>query len=113
VRPRRPRPRFRGAEEHQRRVDLAELALAEARAAQDVLSASVDGDLLRAWTGGELTPLERRTIVANMVDRVILHPSKRPGKRSGKDIGERVQLVLKGNQLLAPASEPARALAVS
>ncbi|HZB86398.1 MAG TPA: hypothetical protein VE289_07535 [Gaiellaceae bacterium] len=41
-----------------------------------------------------------------MVDRVILHPSKRPGKRSGKDIGERVQIVLRGNQLLTRADEP-------
>jgi hypothetical protein len=91
----------KGAEEHQRRVELAELVLAEARAAEDVFSASIDGDLLRAWTGGELTPLERRTIVAKMVDRIILHPSKRRGKRSGKDIGERVQIVLKGSELLA------------
>jgi DNA invertase Pin-like site-specific DNA recombinase len=103
----------KGAEEHQRRVELAELALAAARTAEDVFSTSIDGDLLRAWTGGELTPLERRTIIAKMVDRVILHPSKRPGKRSGKDIGERVQIVLKGNELLAPAVESARAVAVS
>lgn len=46
----------KGAEEHQRRVDLAELAVAEARAAQDAVSTSLDGDLLRAWTSGELTP---------------------------------------------------------
>lgn len=103
----------KGAEEHQRRVELGELALAEARAAQEALSTPIDGDLLHAWTSGELTPLERRTIVAGMVDRVILHPSKRPGKRSGKDIGERVQIVLRGNQLLAPADDPARAVAVS
>jgi hypothetical protein len=45
-------------------------------------------------------------IVAKMVDRIILHPSKKPGKRSGKDIGERVQIVLRGNELLAPAAEP-------
>jgi hypothetical protein len=103
----------KGAEEHQRRVELAELTLAEARTAEDVFSASIDGDLLRAWTSDELTPLERRTIVAKMVDRVILHPSKRAGRRSGKDIGERVQIVLKGNELLAPAVESARAVAVS
>jgi hypothetical protein len=103
----------KGAEEHQRRVELAELAVAEARTAGDVFSTSIDGDLLCAWTGGGLTPLERRTIVAKMIDRVILHPSKRPGKRSGKDIGERVQIVLKGNELLASISETAGAVAVS
>jgi DNA invertase Pin-like site-specific DNA recombinase len=99
----------KGAQEHQRRVELAELTLAEARAAQEALSTPIDGDLLHAWTSGELTPLERRTIVARMVDRVILHPSK----RSGKDIGERVQIVLRGNQLLAPADDHTRAVAVS
>jgi hypothetical protein len=103
----------KGAEEHQRRVELAELVLAEARTAEDVFSAAIDGDLLRAWAGDELTPLERRTIVAKMVDRIILHPSKRPGKRSGKDIGERVQIVLKGNELLVSAGESAGAAAVS
>jgi hypothetical protein len=36
-----------------------------------------------------------------MVDRIVLFPSKRPGKRSGKDIAERVQIVLRGNELLA------------
>jgi hypothetical protein len=103
----------KGAEEHQQRVALAELAFVEARTAQDAFSTAIDGDLLRAWTEGELTPLARRTIVSKMVDRIILHPSKRPGKRSGKDIGERVQIVLKGNELLAPAGEPASAVAAS
>jgi hypothetical protein len=103
----------KGAQEHQRRVELAELAFVEARAAEDVFSTAIDGDLLRAWTAGELTPLERRTIVAKMVDRIILHPSKRAGKRSGKDIGERVQIVLKGNELLAPTAAPDSVEAVS
>jgi hypothetical protein len=101
-----------GAEEHQRRVELAELAFAEAQTAQDALSASIDGDLLQAWTSGELTPLERRAIVAKMVDRVILHPSKRPGKRSGKDIAERVQIVLRGNELLIPEPQATYAATV-
>jgi hypothetical protein len=82
------------------------------KAAQDVFSASIDGDLLRAWTSGELTSLERRTIVARMVDRIILHPSKRAGKRSGKDIAERVQIVLRGNELLVPEPQPAHAATV-
>jgi hypothetical protein len=83
------------------------------RAAEHAFSTAIDGDLLRAWTGGGLTPLERRTIVAKMVDRIILHPSKRPGKRSGKDIGERVQIVLRGNVLLTLKDASATAVAVS
>jgi hypothetical protein len=103
----------KGAEEHQRRVELAELTLAEAQAAQEAVSASIDGDLLRAWRSGELTPLERRTIVAKMVDRVILHPSKRAGKRSGKDIAERIQIVLRGNELLVSEPLPAHVATVA
>jgi hypothetical protein len=48
-----------------------------------------------------------------VVGRVILHPTKRPGKRSGNDMGERVQIVLRGNQLLVPAKDPAPAVTVA
>jgi DNA invertase Pin-like site-specific DNA recombinase len=99
-----------GAEAHQRRIDLAEMQLEDAKQQLDSVTSVMSGDLLAAWQGGELTPLERRTIVAKMVDRIILSPSKRPGKRTGADIAERVQIVLRGNELLRrPRSQLARA----
>jgi hypothetical protein len=72
--------------------------------AREAVSAVMDGDLLRAWQAGELTPLERRAIVAGMVDRVILYRANQSGKKTSADIAERVQIVLKGNELLAPIS---------
>jgi hypothetical protein len=39
-----------------------------------------------------------------MVDRVILHRANQTGKKTSADIAERVQIVLKGNKLLVPAS---------
>lgn len=103
----------KGAEEHQRRVDLAEMALEEARAQEDAAATVIEGDLLQAWKSGELTPLERRTIVAKTVDRVMLYLSKRPGKRSGKDIGERVQIVLRGNEVLTVTGIPPEEISVT
>jgi hypothetical protein len=100
-----------GAEAHQQQVDLAEMALAEAKTQQEAVGELMDGNLLQAWTSGELTPLERRTIVGKMIDRVVLFPSKRPGKRSGKDIGDRVQIILRGNELLSPTTTPTGSLA--
>jgi hypothetical protein len=38
-----------------------------------------------------------------MVDRIVLYRSKQNGKKSSTDISERVQIVLKGNELLVPA----------
>jgi hypothetical protein len=93
-----------GAAAHQRRVDLAQMALDDARAQQEPVAAVMDGDLLSAWKAGELTPLERRRIVAGMVDRVILYRANQKGKKTSADIAERVQIVLKGNELLIPAS---------
>lgn len=42
----------KGAQEHQRRVERTELARATARAEQDAVATSIDGDLLHAWGGG-------------------------------------------------------------
>jgi DNA invertase Pin-like site-specific DNA recombinase len=92
----------RGAQEHQRRVELGELALAKARADAEALREPIDGDLLRAWRGGELSPLERRAIVSGMVDRIVLYRSATRGKKTSADIAERVQIVLKWNELLVP-----------
>jgi DNA invertase Pin-like site-specific DNA recombinase len=91
-----------GASAHQQRVDLAEMALADARSQQEAVAAVMDGNLLRAWKGGELTPLERRTIIAKMVDRVVLYRANQKGKKTAADIAERVQIVLGGNELLIP-----------
>ena len=65
------------------------------------------------WRVGELTPLERRTIVSKMVDRVILvskmvdrvilRRANQTGTKTSADIAERVQIVLKGYKLLVPA----------
>jgi site-specific DNA recombinase len=98
-----------GAEAHQQRVDLAQMALEEARSQQEAVATVMDGDLLRAWKAGELTALERRTIVAKMVDRVILHRANQQGKKTSADIAERVQIVLRGNELLT--SEETRSVA--
>jgi len=63
--------------------------------------------MLRAWKGGELTPLERRSLVSGMVDRVILYRANQGGKKTSADIAERVQIVLKGNQLFGSAGDDA------
>lgn len=97
-----------GAKAHQQRLDLAEMALEDARRQQEAVATVMDGDLLRAWKAGELTPLERRAIVSKMVDRVILHRANQKGKKTSADIPERVQIVLKGNELLAPTSASRR-----
>jgi hypothetical protein len=85
------------------------MTLEQARSRQDAVATVVDGDLLRAWKAGELAPLERRTIVAKMVDRVILHRANQQGKKTSADIAERVQIVLRGNELLAPEEVPSMA----
>jgi DNA invertase Pin-like site-specific DNA recombinase len=89
-----------GAEAHQERVDLAQMALEEASSQQEAVATVADGDLLQAWKDGELTPLERRVIVSNMVDRVILYRANQKGKKTSADLPERVQIVLRGNELL-------------
>jgi DNA invertase Pin-like site-specific DNA recombinase len=91
-----------GARAHQQRLDLAEMALEEARNQQEAVATVMDGDLLRAWKAGELTPLERRTIVSKMVDRVVLYRANQKGKKTSADIADRVQIVLRGNELLIP-----------
>lgn len=98
-------------EAHLQRVDLAEIAFADAQTQEEAVGAFMGGDLLQAWRNGELTPLELRMIIAKMVDRVVLFPSKLPGKRSGKDIAKRVQIILRGNELLTPTATPTDALA--
>jgi hypothetical protein len=102
-----------GAEAHQKRVDDAERAFQTARAQQEALSPLVAGDLLRAWKAGELTPLERRTVISRMVDRVILYRANQEGKKTSADISKRVQIVLKGDEPLVPllTTEPNIAIA--
>jgi site-specific DNA recombinase len=92
-----------GAEAHQQRIDLAEMTLEEARSRQETVSTVLDGDMLRAWNAGDLTPLERRSLISGMVDRVILYRANQRGKKTSADIAERVQIVLKGNQLFSLA----------
>jgi hypothetical protein len=92
-----------GAEAHQKRVDVAEMALQAAQAQQESVAPFMDGDLLRAWRAGELAPLERRAMISKMVDRVILYRANQKGKKTAADIPNRVHIVLKGNELLAPA----------
>jgi site-specific DNA recombinase len=96
-----------GAEAHQRRVELAELTLADAEAQEHAVASVIEGDLLRSWRAGDLTPLERRAIVAAMLDRVVLYPSRQKGKKTSSNIAERVQIVLKGNELLEPGHKSA------
>jgi hypothetical protein len=96
-----------GAEAHQQRIDLAEMTLQESRSRQETVSTVLDGDMLRAWKAGELTPLERRSLVSGMVDRVILYRANQAGKKTSADIAERVQIVLKGNQLVGPRGDEA------
>lgn len=90
-----------GAAAHQKRVDLAEMVLEDVRSQQDAAASVPEGDLLEAWKGGNLTPLERRLIVSKMVERVILHRTPPTKDRAAIHIGARVQIVLRGNQLLA------------
>lgn len=92
-----------GAEARQQRLDQAEATLEAARDDQAVLGEVTDGDLIRAWKNGELTTIERRTLIAGMVDRVILYRSKTPGRVSKEPISDRIQIVMRGNVVLALA----------
>ncbi len=96
-----------GAEAHQQRIDLAEMTLEEARSRQETVSTVLDGDMMRAWKAGDLTPLERRSLVSGMVDRVVLYRAEQRGKKTSADIAERVQIVLRGNQLFASPGDDA------
>jgi hypothetical protein len=60
------------------------------------VGAVVGGDLLHAWTSGELTPLERRTIIAKMVDRIVLFPStQKPAPDAGVPVSRARQQQVK------------------
>jgi DNA invertase Pin-like site-specific DNA recombinase len=89
-----------GAEAHQKRVDTALSAFEAAQAQRESVAPLLDGDLLQAWKAGELTPLERRAIISKMVDRVILHRANQKGKKTSADIPKRVQIVLKGSEVI-------------
>lgn len=87
-----------GVDARQRALDEARSTLGELRA-QSALADEVvaDGDLLRAWPS--LTTQEKRRLLHGLLDRVVVSRARGRGKNANP-IGERTQIVLRGNVLL-------------
>jgi site-specific DNA recombinase len=88
-----------GVEVRQRALDEAREALAQARSQSALAEELGDGDLLRAWP--TLTIQERRRLMHGLLERVVVTRADRRG-RQAPPIGERTQIVLRGNVLLEP-----------
>jgi Recombinase/Recombinase zinc beta ribbon domain len=86
-----------GVEARQRALDEARSSLAELRQQSSLSDELADGDLLRAWP--TLTVQDKRRLVHGLLDRVVLTRAQGRG-RHARPIGERTQIVLRGNVLL-------------
>jgi site-specific DNA recombinase len=93
-----------GVEVRQRALDQAREALAHARSQSALAEELGDGDLVRAWP--TLTIQEKRRLMHGLLDRVTVSRADRRG-RHAKPIGERTQIVLRGNVLLEPNPDEA------
>jgi site-specific DNA recombinase len=94
---------MQGVDARQRALDGARDELAELRSQSVLASEVTSGDLLAAWP--ELTTQERRRLLHGLLDRVVLKRSAGRGAKA-TPIGERTQIVLRGNVLLEPARQP-------
>jgi hypothetical protein len=91
-----------GVEARQSALDDARHALGELRQQSALADELADGDLLRAWP--TLTVKEKRQLMHGLLDRVNVARAKGRG-RHANPIGERAQIVLRGNVLLGPHSD--------
>ena len=90
---------LQGVDARQRRVDEARARLAELRTQSQLADELTSGDLLQAWP--ELTIQEKRTLLHGLLDRVVVKRSD-GRKKDALPLGERTQIVLRGNVLLKP-----------
>ena len=86
-------------EVRQRALEEARQRLAEVRSQATLVQDLSDGDLLAAWP--TLATPEKRRLLHGLLDRVILQRAGARG-RLAPPIGERTQIVLRGNVLLEP-----------
>jgi hypothetical protein len=96
-----------GAEARQRALDEARRALGELRQQSSLADELADGNVLRAWP--TLAVQEKRQLMHGLLDRVVVTRAQGRG-RHANPIGERAQIVLRGNVLLGPTpddTEPA------
>ena len=95
-----------GVEVRQRALDEARAALAEARSQSALAERAGRRRPARAWP--RLAIQERRRLLHGLLDRVVVTRADRRG-RHARPIGERTQIVLRGNvSLLEPAAPPTR-----
>jgi site-specific DNA recombinase len=95
-----------GVEARQQALDEARRASAEAQSQAALTSEIGDGDLLRAWP--KLSVQEKRRLMHGLLDRVVVQRADRRG-RHARPIGERTQIILRGNVLLNEPAAPAAA----
>jgi hypothetical protein len=96
-----------GTEARQRALDEARRALGELRQQSSLADELADGNVLRAWP--TLAVQEKRQLMHGLLDRVVVTRAQGRG-RHANPIGERAQIVLRGNVLLGPTpddTEPA------
>jgi hypothetical protein len=86
-----------GAETRQRALNEARDTLARLRQRSTLATEIADGDVVRAWPA--LTVQEKRRLLHGLLDRVVITRADKRG-RHASPIGERTQIVLRGNVLL-------------
>jgi hypothetical protein len=82
----------------QRALDDGRHALAQLRQQSTLAEEIADGDLLGSWQS--LTVQEKRRLMHGLLDCVVVHRADSRG-RHAKPIGDRTQIVLRGNALLS------------
>jgi hypothetical protein len=88
-----------GVEVRQQALDEARRALADISSQSELAAELSDGDLLRAWP--TLSVSEKRRLMHGLLDRVVITRATGRG-RHAEPIGERTQIMLRGNALLTP-----------
>jgi DNA invertase Pin-like site-specific DNA recombinase len=86
-----------GVELRQQAVDEARRRVGELRSQSTLITDLADGDALRAWP--TLTVAEKRRLLHGLLDRVVLGRAGQRGRKA-PPIGERTEIVLRGNNLL-------------
>jgi hypothetical protein len=94
-----------GVEVRQRALDEAQAELAQNRSQSNLAKELGDSDLLGAWPS--LTIQERRRLMHGPLERVVVQRADRRG-RQASPMGERTQIVLRGEALLEPTANERR-----
>jgi hypothetical protein len=95
-----------GVELRQRALDDARATLAEVQTQTSLADELADGDLLRAWPN--LSVQKRRRLINGLLDQVVPTRADRRG-RHAHPIGERTEIVLRGEPRWAPTRRRAGA----